>query len=378
MKRFIFANQLRGIAVILVLFSHWFGVFWGMRETVATYTSSPIQLGDSPLIYHLISDIPNVSFGPIGVSIFFLISGFVIPFSLEKGNSWEFLVARLFRIFPTYWVGLILGLIGVWIASRLWNRPLILNCKILLSNMFLYNGFIQMPSLDMVNWTLAIECIFYILAALFAKAIHNANVKPIFIFSGAVLIGNWKIVQVVEFLHIFPEAIRYLVTALMYVQFMLIGCFFFHAIREKISNRRLYFYVAIQLFLVCVTWRLGLQNNYFPVVPFNYFLGLCVFSVCFHFREKFKSRPFLDQIASVSFPLYVTHALGGYLLLKLLSQWGLSFYASASIAFSVVFFIVTLIHLYIEKPSIRLGEFFINKIKRYQGESIRSTPYRVF
>src|SRR5437868_2051289 len=47
----------------------------------------------------------NLDPGRVGVVLFLLISGFIIPASLEKGgNLGRFWLRRFFRLFPAYWV----------------------------------------------------------------------------------------------------------------------------------------------------------------------------------------------------------------------------------------------------------------------------------
>ena len=91
MQRLIFANQLRGIAVLAVVFSHLVGVFWGMRDFVGLASASPAQSGPPPDLFILVSH-PWFNFGPFGVGLFFLISGLVIPFSLERHTRGTFLM----------------------------------------------------------------------------------------------------------------------------------------------------------------------------------------------------------------------------------------------------------------------------------------------
>ena len=53
------------------------------------------------------------NYGAFGVALFFLVSGFVSSFTLEKSHPPTFFVARFFRIFPTYVICLALGLLAV-------------------------------------------------------------------------------------------------------------------------------------------------------------------------------------------------------------------------------------------------------------------------
>ena len=49
-SKIIFANQLRGIAAIMVVLSHLGCVFWGAKETVSFYTGAPPAEGSQPFI----------------------------------------------------------------------------------------------------------------------------------------------------------------------------------------------------------------------------------------------------------------------------------------------------------------------------------------
>jgi peptidoglycan/LPS O-acetylase OafA/YrhL len=56
-----------------------------------------------------------VDAGRVGVVAFFLVSGYVIPLSLQRQDTRTFLVRRLYRLFPLYW--LVLGLMMLWVAT---------------------------------------------------------------------------------------------------------------------------------------------------------------------------------------------------------------------------------------------------------------------
>ena len=60
-------------------------------------------------------------FGYLGVDIFFVISGFVIPFAMERTNyrikdAGYFLAARFFRLYPAYFAAAFLS-VGLWFLS---------------------------------------------------------------------------------------------------------------------------------------------------------------------------------------------------------------------------------------------------------------------
>lgn len=114
--------------------------------------------------------------GVFGVQLFFLISGFVIPFTLERrGSLRAFVIARLFRLYPLYWLSLavLLGLHAIeiaelppdfseqWPASVLWNVTMFQSWLGYADAMGLY-------------WTLGYELGFYTaVVALFLLGLHK-------------------------------------------------------------------------------------------------------------------------------------------------------------------------------------------------------------
>ena len=60
--------------------------------------------------------------GYFGVALFFLISGFVIPLSVAKLSRSGFMVARIFRIWPTYLIGLAIAIFCIALNANLSGR----------------------------------------------------------------------------------------------------------------------------------------------------------------------------------------------------------------------------------------------------------------
>lgn len=100
------------------------------------------------------------SYGWIGVEIFFVISGFVICMSCWGRTPKDFFVSRVIRLYPAYWIGIVLttgflaAVPGVW--ERLKLREVLINFTMLQSG----SG---VPNVDGVYWTLWSELRFYLL-----------------------------------------------------------------------------------------------------------------------------------------------------------------------------------------------------------------------
>src|SRR3954447_22948773 len=83
-QRLGFLDAARGVAALLVVAAHGAGVYFPAYLPWAR---------------------ANLELGRAGVVLFLLISGFIIPASLEQGGDLgKFCLRRFFRLFPAYWL----------------------------------------------------------------------------------------------------------------------------------------------------------------------------------------------------------------------------------------------------------------------------------
>ncbi|MBP9208626.1 MAG: acyltransferase [Kofleriaceae bacterium] len=123
------------------------------------------------LVLHLIETLsPRVTFihrvfdpGTAGVIAFFLVSGFVIPLSLERSHSLrQFWIGRVFRIFPLYLVVLAAGVaaavatLAPYAVEGAARWPARLG-----SHLVLLQEPAGFPDLVPGSWTLLVEFVFY-------------------------------------------------------------------------------------------------------------------------------------------------------------------------------------------------------------------------
>ena len=105
--------------------------------------------------------------GHLGVTIFFVISGFIVPHSMMRSGytiaAWPtFMLKRLVRLEPPYLVSiaLILGLGALDMHS---GTPTQWTATQLVGHLGYANAFLGLPWLNAVYWSLAIELQFYVL-----------------------------------------------------------------------------------------------------------------------------------------------------------------------------------------------------------------------
>ncbi len=330
--RILFANQLRGLAACCVLASHLIGQYWGARDFAALATCTPVQPGAPPPVFALVAD-PWFQPGPFGVALFFLISGLVIPFSLDRHGRAGFLLARLLRIYPTYWAATLISLCLLRGNAAIWQLGFPYGWRTILANLLLIHQITGDPGIDLVNWTLCIELEFYLLMALLYWLVKRAPLPTILI--AAVLL----------------TALRRQDASDLVV--MLIGTLFQLRLRGRIGLAP----------LACCAAALGglfvLQVRP-AALCYNYGYALLLFALLFGLRRFDRPRWLPDALAAISYPLYLVHFIAGFSMLKLLTlgRWSgprLPYEAALAVAFLVVVGIATLLHYTIELPTLALG-----------------------
>lgn len=167
--RLAWLDVLRGIAALAVVFDH---------------QSTHLLAG---LHYHVYR---WVDAGDYGVFVFFMISGYIVPSSLErKGSVRTFWVSRLFRLYPLY-------LLAIGLAVLLWSighgslRGADGDPETsFLAQLLMMSNVLAGPNVPNVVWSLSYEMVFYlVLTALFIAGVHKRSGRYALAFGGAALL----------------------------------------------------------------------------------------------------------------------------------------------------------------------------------------------
>jgi len=101
----------------------------------------------------------DLAWGHFGVQLFFGLSGFVISMTLERTKRpMDFVVSRVSRLYPAYWAAILLTTAVVSLGGM---TDLQHPAWVVAVNMTMLQGFLQVPPVDGVYWTLTIELAFY-------------------------------------------------------------------------------------------------------------------------------------------------------------------------------------------------------------------------
>lgn len=111
---------------------------------------------------NLISKVMTLDLGRIGVVLFFAISGFVIPSSLQSGQHKAiFWIRRFFRLYPAYWVSICAVVLAQWLL-----HDTTFSIRQIVANTTMLQNFLHFENIEGVYWTLKVELIFYVMVYL--------------------------------------------------------------------------------------------------------------------------------------------------------------------------------------------------------------------
>lgn len=285
LKRLNSLNALRGFAALLVALDHVILITTHVTEGALFYFATFI--------------------GAFGVGAFFLLSGFVICLSLDKISVKEFLLHRVFRLYPVIVCAVSLRLVLQLVTGvRDFNLETV---KIFLLNISLFgNAFIPIDkNIEPIIWTLTIEIKFYILIALiyvlFGKLV-NKFAFPIYLTVGFIF-------ATLGF--VYPSIITPLefdlALGVSAIPFMLLGTVTYYFYANVINFKK--FIQLNFVFLFAFSFAPLKYFLFFEKGLLSWILAYIIFMACIFSKslEKYSSHSWWFLLAAISYPVYAIH-----------------------------------------------------------------------
>ncbi|MFI4966974.1 MAG: acyltransferase family protein [Caulobacterales bacterium] len=331
--RYVFLDYLRALAAWLVVWDHLAnnfpngqGLVFRPAELVRNNIAAPLGI---------IQD-----FGWFGVTVFFLISGFIISDRARVEGFSKFVVKRVLRIYPMLAIAVALACAFMVPKAQVTLQNVALNLTLA--------NYVMVPQVVLVGvaWTLVIEMVFYILTA--ATQFARESPHRIAFNLAVVALVIWKARAFGPQFFLFAASTSYL-------PILIAG----QVVYWWLAKRRLsaawgfaYLLVAYGLFL----WGLrSMQPNFLPMT--NSYLvsvayALLLFVALLHIRLP--EQRVVRFLSDTSYSMYLLHGIVGWgVMLALMRRAPLSVAITAAAAASLAASYVT--YRLVEQPSQRLA-----------------------
>ena len=331
-KRISILDSFRAFAILAVLLYHYFSRWTPPRNQLSLYP------------YHGAYD--YFGYGNLGVQFFFIISGFVIFFTLDNTLDFStFWKKRLIRLLPSLAIASITTLaffrifdnfnafpesheIRNLVPSLLFIQPMLLNS-------LFGNDHVHFSYINGSYWSLWPEIQFYLVASLFYYVnkqlfIRNFSFTAAFLIAVNYLVRNFQVSNSFH-LQVPPSFIKGYVTwmengfdLLDHLHFFLLGVLFYLLYKNDVSKIKTATSIKIGLgTLLLFTVHCGINTE----VKFIYILMLSLFFL-FIYRPRYlhllDNKP-LAKIGEASYFLYLIHESIGVLIIYLAGSYFLPY-----------------------------------------------------
>lgn len=324
-------DGLRGIAALAVVLFHY---LYRYDEVYGHAFSVPVW----------------TKYGHYGVHLFFLISGFVIFWTISRAQRpFDFVWSRFSRLYPVYWVAIFITFTIVAIFG-LPGREV--SAVDLLFNLTMVHEYLGIPHVDGVYWSLTQELTFYawMLALLVFNKIKHIEKLLLFWIIAATLICNEKFGLELS------RRLRYLLL-LDYISLFAAGiCFYL--IKNGTAKTITYWVLGVSVASLFIKYSLEIAGL------------LCAIYALFYLAISGRLtllayKPFVFM-GTISYSFYLVHQNIGYLIINKFYAYGLSPYQGMAVALLTALFLATLLTFIVEKPSMSYLRDYYKKNNRIQ------------
>ena len=301
-------------------------------------------------------------FGRLGIYLFFMISGFVIYFSLNKGIK-EYIIGRFLRLYPIFWVCATI----TFVVTVIYNNNI--SIKNYLIGLLMFNNGHMETMIDGSYWTLTFELLFYFYIGVFVLLFSKKYLTWFY--------TTWLLVSFFSFYFALDQLFFFKLLSVRFAPYFIFGGMLALVIdRWEISairHKLLYSTVLIGSWLMPVYVSSKLQGQKETITNFTgsfdhnelvivlalfpiMFLGVFLSKFDFAKNKRFAKIAFI--LGGITYPLYLLHwKIGETITSHFGHHYGTMSYFSIGIA--VLIFIVALV---LSLYDIKLRKFLKFKI----------------
>ncbi|WP_179336013.1 acyltransferase family protein [Winogradskyella costae] len=306
----------------------------------------------SDLDFSEISD--YFKYGFLGINIFFIISGFVISLSIKDRSLIKFIISRLSRLYPIYWICVLI----TFVVILLFGAPrFTAELEQFILNLSMFHNYVRVESIDGVYWTLFIEMKFYIF--IIGSYLVLNKFKPIKL---DYLIYTWLTLSVL-YLY-FSELPIFRIGNSLFIldwsSYFIAGMILYQIYKSKL-NVKYAVLLSIALFtsIQHTITETAKKANHFniefsPIIACGIIVifYLLILLVACHKLRGMNSSKFI-KIGMLTYPLYLIHQKVGYIIFNNVGTDTNKY----SVAISTIFLMIAI--------SFILSEFYEPKASNY-------------
>lgn len=260
--------------------------------------------------------VPVTRYGEFGVQLFFMISGFVIAWSMHGRTPWQFLRARILRLVPAFVVAVVLTAT----VTYMWGAPQFsVNVPQIMSNLTFFAQPMGFEHVDGVYWTLQIEWQFYAAVAFFLAVGLLPRYDMVFM---ALWLAAAFIALTTHIMHGLTT-----ILAAKFAPWFCIGMLVYRFRTHGISKVGIGIFAAAVWMACLVTdahndWELATLSSAPPkvmvlaLVP----VWITMFVMAVYIR-KWPAPNLLVMLGGLTYPLYLLHARMGYIFFNHMEGW---------------------------------------------------------
>lgn len=300
-KRIYTIDLLRFIASISVVLYHLFFRGW------AADNMSDVSFENIGYVFR---------YGYLGVDLFFILSGFVISHSIDNKSISGFVISRISRLYPIYWLSVT---ITCFVSIAIGDSRFSVDLYQYLMNLTMFHNYANVESIDGVYWTLFVEMKFYILIGIFL--ILN-KIKETTLDSGVII---WTLFSLLYYF--FDDYILFRVlNVFLFFDYapLFIAGIVYSQIYRKGSCFKYYtiLFVSLLLSINHSVYKGDVLDNHFNfpfssiIISFIIFsFYLIMFMVSTNRLNLFNSARYI-QLGMLTYPLYLIHQNIGFIALN--------------------------------------------------------------
>ena len=338
---YIFIDIIRAISAILIVLYHY------------TYRYNQNQFiidSDSELNWPV-----QFSWGCGAVITFFMLSGFLTSkyFSGDSTNNYlktskTYIINRLFRLYPSYWIGVSVTSVCMYLLMP----EAIVSLKDFVLNLTMVPSLLGGIVVDGAYWTLQLELMFSLIVVV-AILIKSSKFKFIMLIIWIVMSIFYNIIDI-EIDNLYLKIFRIIVMP------KFSSCFVCGIAIFQVSTLKDLKYIGLIILSLLSLFisNLGVVNTLFFICTIG-FLSFYKISDSF-LHPKMLIVRIMSWIASISYPLYLIHQMIGIAIIKTLRDNGLVSEIWIIIPVVIVLFVAFIIHKFIELPFSKIGKHISN------------------